>query len=160
MATTFPIPTQSELCTRLEHLVGRPVRSGPGRPVDPDMAVFAVYVDDEGLPVIVCVCEINFAAYAGAALSLIPVNVAQESVLSLTLTDGLLENFTEVANILAGVFNSTETPHVRLGAVETRRSRLAPEVEALIDGAGAGVDYEISVEGYGSGGLSIRSADV
>jgi len=160
MATTFPIPTPSEFSTQLEHLVGRGIHTIPAKPVDPCVAEFAVYVNDAGVPVVVCICEVSFAASAGAALSLIPPGVARESMLSLTLSAGLRDNFNEVANILAGLFNGPETPHVRFDTLAARRSRLHPAADALIDNAAGTADYEVSIEGYGSGRISIRGAEV
>ncbi len=156
MPTTYRIPSRTELATHLEHLVGRSVRVQEDRRVDLDRAVFVVYVDDDGRPATVCACDVDLACYSGAALSMIPASVARESVLSLCLTDSLRENFTEVANILAGVFNGAGMPHVRLGGVYVRAADL-PEGARELAETGEGPDLEVAIEGYGTGHVSIRT---
>ncbi len=157
MPATYRIPSRTELATHLEHLVGRSVSVVEGRRVDLERAVFVVYVDDDGRPATVCACDVDLACYAGAALSMIPGSVARESVLALTVPENLRENFAEVANILAGVFNGAGLPHVRLAGVWTRRSEL-PEGVVDVAETGEGPDLEVSIEGYGTGHVSIRSA--
>ena len=133
------------------------------RPTTPsDTSVVAVYTSPAGDLAGACVCDCALAAYAGAALSLIPVATASESVRAGKLEPMLLENFREVFNIASQLFTSCSTDRVILGSVrlmaELKVADLNPpdaEIKKLINTPSQRLEMEVSVEGYGDGQMYV-----
>ncbi len=106
--------------------------------------------------VAMCAADLAFAAFTGAALSLIPAESAQERIRTGVLDEMMQENFAEVLNVLSRIFVVTETTRMTLlepilppCAVPTT---LAPGVAAT---SILRADYEIDIGGYGLGHLAL-----
>jgi len=106
--------------------------------------------------VAMCAGDLAFAAFTGAALSLIPAESAQERIRTGVLDEMMQENFAEVLNVLSRIFVVTETTRMTLlepilppCAVPTT---LAPGVAAT---SILRADYEIDIGGYGLGHLAL-----
>ena len=103
-----------------------------------------------------CAADLAFAAYTGAALSLIPAEAAQDRVKAGALDEMLAENFAEVLNVLTRIFVVPETERVALlEAVLPPRT-----VPATLESGGAPAtvlraDYEVDIRGYGVGHLAL-----
>ncbi len=105
-----------------------------------------------------CAADIALAAYAGAALSMIPGESAQERVTAGVLDEMLQENFAEVLNVLTRIYVVPETARVALlepifPPNEMPRTLVLADPSAPIVRA----DYEIEISGYGTGYLALWS---
>lgn len=120
----------------------------------------AVYETDEGIARAFCVCDFRLATYAGAALSMIPARVAEESVPSRSLDEGITENFREVMNVCVGPIQSGTGTHLSLGSMEQIGSELpdgtVPDLHASACGS---VDFVVQIAGYGEGRCSFGWID-
>jgi hypothetical protein len=144
-----------ELTKQMEILIGRPVTAKDGKVTDLTKGVFGVFATDAGEPVILVVSDVAFAAYAGAALALVPKQVAEESIRAQALADSLAENFHEVINVLGGLFNTAGVVHVILREVCVGRDQLPADAAPLVTDPGKRQDFELTVNDYGSGQFSV-----
>lgn len=106
--------------------------------------------------VAMCAADLAFAAFTGAALSLIPAESAQERIRTGALDEMLQENFAEVLNVLARIFVVPET--ARMTLLETVFPPRAVPATLEVAGAPANVaraDYRIDIDGYGTGHLAL-----
>ncbi|NTW41282.1 MAG: hypothetical protein HGA44_15650, partial [Cellulomonadaceae bacterium] len=118
MSAVSPLPMALEMRELLEGLLGRDVDATVGTPaVDtmaPGGAMVGAYVDDMLKLRALIVADVALAAYAGAAIALVPATAARAAVEDEKLTPNLYDNFAEILNVAASVFNHDGAPHVRL----------------------------------------------
>ncbi len=154
-----PLPSAKDVRELLEGLLGRDVDVLTGAPmVDPAAgggALVGVYVDRLlGLRAL-CLFDVPLAAHAGAAIGLVPAPVARESAESEVLDPVLEENARELLNVAASLLNGEDLPHVRLDAVYAPREPLPADVAQWVKAYVRRTDLEVTVAGYGTGGLSL-----
>lgn len=116
--------------------------------------VLATYKSADGQDSVVCVCDLALASAAGAALSLIPASVAQESVRAGKLSETLAENIHEVFNVCSALLNQPNHPRfvldkVVLPPVAPGSVPTGPMAKPL-----QRHDFEVSIDGYGAGKYS------
>ena len=123
-------------------------------------AVVALYVDDQGSPVCFCAADLSLAANAGAALALYPAQAATDCIRTAKLDSELLENFREVLNICARLFDSALGQHVSLRSVYLGLKQMPPNEMALFTSVSPNFksSFEVSIAGYGGGRLSLLVA--
>ncbi|RZI54281.1 MAG: hypothetical protein EOP12_03745 [Pseudomonas sp.] len=103
-----------------------------------------------------CAADVAFAAYTGAALSMIPAEAAQDRIKAGALDEMLEENFAEVLNVLTRIFVVPET--TRMALLEPILPPRALPATLTTGDASATVlraDYEIDIRGYGVGHLAL-----
>lgn len=153
------VPTSDAVRAALADLFGRKVTVSKGTPVvvaAKSTNVVAVYATDDGKIAGVWHASLAFAASAGAALTLIPGTVAIDCVKKGKLEDQPYENFREVANVLASLFNVAGSKHAKLVGV-FREPTEAPPATAmdLMTKPKDRVDLKIDIDGFGGGMASI-----
>lgn len=116
----------------------------------------ATYIDDKDGLVAVCACDNEFVVYSGAALTMVPKDVAGDMVRSREVTDIVRANFHEVMNICSRLLMSDDSPHLRLDQT------LAPDSAAeTVSAAGSlanSANFTVDIPGYGSGNIAFRIA--
>jgi hypothetical protein len=158
MPAHYPVPIQEDVRDLLVDLLGRGVavdKVGALELEDHDPALIAAYVDDDGAVGALCMVDGPFANRAGAALSMVPAVVAEESVGKAVLADNLVENTEEIVNILARLLNSARTPHLKLGGVHRLPGDLPEGVIGVREHPEFRRDFAVSIEGYGEGRFSL-----
>jgi hypothetical protein len=115
---------------------------------------FGVYVSDDGAPAALCGVDMAFAANSGAALSMLPPNVAKEAAKDKELTPVMLANLHEVMNICTRLMLRDDSPHLKLRELCVQ-SALPPPAAAIIGASKGRVDFEIGIGKYGAGILSV-----
>ncbi len=116
--------------------------------------VVAVFVDDEDKPVSSCICDFSFAAFAGAALTMIPKGGAEDAAESGEFSDTLRGNIYEVMNILTRLFMNPNTPHLRITKVFDVLSEAPEDVQSMLNVADEIAGYSVDVPNYGAGRLT------
>ena len=157
MATTHPTPRDIEVRQMLAMLLGNDLEISEvdALPTDAESSVAAaVFVADDDTPVTACVCDMNFAAFAGSALTKIPPGGAEDAAKSGELTDNMLGNLNEIMNICSRLFMSGNSPHLRLDKLYASISELPENARALVDSISGRLDLKVSIPGYGEGHLS------
>lgn len=117
-------------------------------------AIVGIYKAGDGREIAACLCDVAFAAYTGAAFSLIPRRVADESVDANKLDEILEDNYGEVLNVLSRLFSTHDSQRVTLSQKLFPPSAI-PAAVADADPA-TGLDMKVEVDGYGEGMLSLR----
>lgn len=159
MPESVILPTPESLRRLLSDLLmGRAVTVKKCAPMPfPPQGAFVIvrYKTADAKETVLCVCDLALAGAAGAALSLIPPAVVSESVRAGKLSETLAENVHEIFNVCSGLFNQPDHPRFALDEV------LLPPVARGSLPAGKPAhrnDFEIAIEGYGSGKMCAFSA--
>jgi hypothetical protein len=159
MGARYPLPVQEDLRDLLTELLGREVSAvRSDQPVDPSQGAIADYVTDEGAVAAIVVCDLAFACRAGAAITLVPAPAAEEALAEGALTPTLVENLREILNVTARLLNSAQTPHVRLREVRAPGSQPPAEVLRLAAQPADRRSFEVEIQGYGPGRLTVAVA--
>jgi len=142
----------------LDGMLGREVATQPGNPltsVDAIGGVLAIYVDDGDVMRAVAGWDLPAAANVGAAVGLVPAGAAEDAIEERYLPENLLDNITEVSNVLASVFQIRGNPHLRLYEAHRPVAAAPNDATELLYRLGQRIDLDIDVPGYGKGKLAI-----
>lgn len=153
-----PVPIQEDVRDLLVDLLGRGVAADKVAPLeleDDVPAAVAEFVDDDDGTACLCIIDGPFAVRVGAALVMVPPNVAEEDLASGDLPEHHLDSVKEVVNIFGRMLNSASTPHVRLAALHRWPGALPPGVVELLGAPEYRRDFVVTVEGYGEGRFSL-----
>ncbi len=118
----------------------------------------AEYGELAGEPRFLLLCNVPLGVYLGASLSLLSASVASEAVKADELTESLAENLSEVFNVASRLFDGWGA-RIILRRVFLPGTPVPDEVLKLADSKQR-VDYEVRIDGYGSGKLSLCAATV
>src|SRR6056297_1832505 len=157
-ALTYASPTAVEIAEMLTSLLGKDTTARKNPAVDFDGTanwIFAVYDEEDGTLGAVIACDVATAAYGGAALSLIPASMAQDSIRAGQVAENLSENFREVLNVCAGLFNSPGTPRLKLGHYSEPPDEAGEGLVAWFGEAEQKTGLDINIDGYGNGGMVV-----
>ena len=154
-----PLPAALEVRELLEGLLGRDVEAVVGTgAVDPQQhpgAVVGAYVDDALQLRALAVMDMPCAAWAGAAIALVPAATAAACVEDGLITPALFENTAEILNVAASLFNHDGCPHLRLYETYAPRETLPADVATWVLAYVRRLDMELTVSGYGTGRMSV-----
>jgi hypothetical protein len=159
---TQPLPSPDDVRSVLNGLLGRDITVKSATPES--IAIDAKYVvgmyqrEDAKIGGLV-VADLSIAAYAGAALALIPVGMAKESISDGAIDEMLLENFQEVLNVGAQWFTGKASPRVALSETFPAGAKLPDDVRLVMAAPNERVDVEADVAGYGSGRIRLLAMD-
>ncbi|QCX28581.1 hypothetical protein [Nocardioides jishulii] len=153
------LPVAKEVRDLLSDLLGKPVSIEPAAPLAPGPkrpATIGVYVDDS-LRVAALICfDLPLSAYAGAAIGLVPPQVAEDAVTQGSLPEVLRENLHEVLNIAVSLFNSAPgADHLRLHAMHPAGEPTPRDVLVHALTLGRRTDMRVDVPYYGTGIISV-----
>ena len=160
MATVHPLPQGNDVEKMLGMLCGSELGVKPGEPVATNAGsgtIVAVFINREGAPVTACCCDVPFAAYSGAALSMIRKGGAEDAVKEGSLSEMMRSNLHEIMNICSRLFLIDETPHLKLDRLYDTAEALPEAVRSVIDTAAGRSDLKITIPGYGEGNISFLS---
>lgn len=151
------LPKPNDVSSLIADLTGRSTQFKPAKPHAfgkefPELV--AVYRTDTGALGATLACDLEFAASAGAALTMIPADVVKECASEGELTERLQENAHEVLNIAASLFNQPGFEHLVLAEVVLNKELPEP-VSALMAKPALRADLEGAIEGYPTGKCSI-----
>jgi hypothetical protein len=154
--TAYPLPDINQVRDLLGMLFdGLAVKAGAKLDLSPKSSAYAAcYVTDAGAPAALCACDISFAANSGAALSMLPPNIAKDAVRTQQLTEVMIANLREVMNICTRLVLRENSPHLRLDAV-CPIGKLPPAAAAIVGGAKGRIDFEIGLGKYGGGIVAV-----
>lgn len=159
MSELTPLPVAKDVRDLLSGLLGRDVAVAAGASmVDPAAghgALVGTYVDGSlGLGALVLL-DLELAAHSGAAIALLPPRIAEEAVADGALPENILENASEVLNVLAALLNTEGAPHLRLRSVHAPGDVLPADVAAWAMTYVRRCDLAVDVVGYGTGHFSL-----
>ena len=153
--TTLTLPALLPVRSLLEDLLGREVAVSHANhavvAADLPTTAVAVYVDNSRRLVAVLGLDLPLAAYAGAALGLMPVGGAEDSIEDAELSPMLSENVQELCNILTGLLNKEGGPHLTLYRVVAPGEDLPSDAAAHLLALGNRLDVNVEISRYGGG---------
>jgi hypothetical protein len=139
-----------------ESMLGRKVLATPIATfalATPNAHVVSEYLNDLGGVDAATACDLRLACSAAAALTMIPAGVAQEAIRAGTLEGSLAENYRELANVGASLFNKAGRPHINLRRMTLPKAALSSDlVQALPSFKRLVLDVEIA--GYPGGKIA------
>jgi hypothetical protein len=154
--TDTKLPQPMQVRDMLCDLLGRDVLLQVCNPIElSDPAYYAVYVDDRVRTSAVVFADLPMAAYSGAAIGLVPPGGAADAVDEKKLPPMLADNFSEILNVMAALFNAEGAPHLRLYNSYPPSEAPPADVVGHARALGARLDFEVKVHGYGLGLLGI-----
>jgi len=156
MSGKYPVPEEKKIHDILVMLYGNDVTldSCDSTPIESDKNMLAVFIDDEGVPSTACACNYNFVAFAGSALTRIPVGGAEDAAESGDFSEMMLSNLYEVMNICSRMFMTDTSPHVKLDKVYKTFDEAPDDVKNLFKDVEERIDFDVSIPGYGNGALT------
>jgi len=156
MSGVYPVPKENEIHEMLSMLYGDGFELDSGEPVSVEdgKSMVAVYVNDTGDPSTACVCNYNFAAFAAAALTKIPVGGAEDAAETGDFSDMMLSNIHEIMNICSRIFMDDSSPHIKLDKVYKSLGDAPDDVRTMLDKTEESVDFNVTIPGYGDGAIS------
>lgn len=151
LPTAFQVSECIRKITRRETAVMVLAKPGPAK-----LPYGGTFHGGDRTVIAMCAADIAFAAYSGAALSLIPGESAQERVKAGVLDELLEENFAEVLNVLTRIYVVPETARVAL-LEPIFPPRAMPQTLELEDVSATIVraDYQVDISAYGKGHLAL-----
>jgi len=154
------VPEPLELGTSLSSLVGRTARvRDADTPHTYDETVHtARYLTRDNRLAALLQVDLPLAAHLGAALAMMPAAVAEDAIKQNSLDENLIDAYSEVANILAGLLCDDATPHVRWTDLETSTARLTEGDKTILEEPCQRIDLNIELDDCGSGRLTIYTA--
>jgi hypothetical protein len=156
MSTIHPVPEESQIHQIFSMLFGDELSLDSGKPEVSDDAksMYAVFVNDEGKQVTACVCDYDFAAFAGSALTKIPIGGAEDAATTGEFTEMMLSNVHEIMNICSRLFMNNTSPHLRLETVYPSPDQVPDNARVMLSACRERIDFTVSIPGYGKGGVS------
>ena len=118
-------------------------------------ALYGTYIDDNDVPVSLCVIDRDFAAYLGSALTLVPADTAKASAASGDYSETVMGNIREVLNILSRIYMEGSSPHLRFAEVRRNAGELTPDEQSVLQNIAARLDMRMEIPGYGAGCCSL-----
>jgi hypothetical protein len=161
-STELKIPKLEEVSELFTSLIGEKIEvSDAPRPMDTDdIAVVGAYKGEDGRMLSLIGADIALANRLGAALAMIPKEVAENDIELRIISDETCQNTQEIFNINTSVLNGLKIPHHRFVKLYNCFNDEQPsEVRALMGDPAARVDYTVGVPGYGSGRLCYLFAE-
>jgi hypothetical protein len=161
VARNMKFPEKEAISELIEMLVGRGVRCSKGEALSPtsrDLSAQAVYIFDDGEVAAVALCDLGFSGAAGAALSMLNAEIAEQCVASRELDDIVRENLYEVLNIGASWFNAPFAPHVKLRELHVVPTPIPEDAEDVLFDYHRRSDLKVEIEGYPVGTLTLLEA--
>ncbi|PZM95710.1 MAG: hypothetical protein DIU79_06790 [Actinobacteria bacterium] len=156
------LPSAHAVRNMFEDLLGREVTVSDAAPVlleDLPKTVVALYVDESTRLTAVMGLDLPLAAYAGAALGLLPVGGAEDCIEEGQLSPVLAENVTELCNVLTGLLNREEgNPRSKLHQVVVPGESVPQDAAAYLLALGRRIDLRVDVSRYGAGRFSLALA--
>jgi hypothetical protein len=154
MPTNYPCPRPGALEEVLHAMVGAEVKVALDKKatIDDDApAILAEFVSDSEDVGVLCVVDHAAALSLGGALVGVAPEAAQQAIEGYKLDDEAIENVREVVNVMAQLFNTDCTPHVRFKELHRQPGKLPEPAHDLLRKPRATRHYRVSVDKYSAG---------
>lgn len=152
------LPPNKAIKDVIDGMLGKEVNMSPADAMSSADSVggaLATYVDDQGAIWAVLAWDLSLGANIGAAVGLVPKGAAEDAIEDRYIPDHLLENLSEVSNVMASVFDDPANPHLRLDQTYRPINSAPQHAVELAYALGNRVDLQVEVPGYGSGKAAI-----
>lgn len=153
-----PLPKVQEVGQLLKDLLGRPVNAkesktplstGPGF-----KGVIVELVNADLVTSSILVADLALVCHSAAAMTLMPPGDSASALKAGTLTDALLENYNEVANVLTALYRPYGKRMIR-GQLFANGAKVTPPIASFMAGHKQHFYADIEVTGYGTGRFAL-----
>lgn len=155
------MPAQDDIRRLLSDLFGRPVvvsRNPPLIRQATEKFTISLFTREDATVGVVALADLAFTAYAGAALTMFPTPMAEKQIEGGQVDEMVFENFREIMNVCASLFNGANVAHVKLtGMQRLPQEKLTPALEAQLRKPVARLDFTVQIPNYGKGRVSFLS---
>jgi hypothetical protein len=162
-STDLKLPTAKELSELLTNLIGEEIDVNmalSSAMAAEEIAVVGDYKEETGDILTLVATDISLANWLGAALAMIPKEVARKEVEAKQLSEETRENTQEIFNINTSVLNGPNLPHVRFGALYScMDNEQSADIRNLMDNPAGRADFIVEVPGYGMGKMAYFLAE-
>lgn len=148
----YELPNTETIADLLEMIFGEDINVSDSSAVEFDDKHIATFLDPDDNLVAICACDKEFVAYSGAALSMIPADVANEMIGGGKLSDAVEANFYEVMNICSKLMMSDRSSHLRLK--EVSQPGASNDAVAALESNGKKLGFGVDIPRYGKGALN------
>ena len=153
------LPNNKQIKDVLEGMVGRDVALETSAkqmaPIDAVGGFVATFIDDEQKLCALLGWSVEAAAYVGGCLGLVPPKMTKEMATDKYLRSDIVENITEVSNVISTALNKPGNPHVRMAQTYFPTSTAPDDITKHLFAHSARLDVDVNVSGYGAGQLTI-----
>ena len=116
--------------------------------------IHATYIGEDGVTRAALLCDIEFAARAGASLTMFPVDLVEESIKTKVFSQTLQENLQEVLNICVNLFMDAFSDRLHLGQIGRGESGF-DERSKVVLASKQRADFDIDIPRYGRGKIAL-----
>ena len=157
MPCNYLCPSPGGLEQILQAIIGEPVAVAIDKNdrVDPDApALLGEFVSDEDTVGALCLVDHTAALTLGGVLAGVPTDATLQAIEGYKLDDSAIENVREVVNVLAQLFNSDFTPHLRFRELHRQPGKLPEAMTEFRRKPMAKRNFKVTVEKYATGHVS------
>jgi hypothetical protein len=161
MPTRYPVPKAEALQDVLSALVGADVRIAVLKQpqLDEDApSVLAEFVDEYEKLGALCRVDHAGAISLAGALNGVPADAVDDAIEGYRLDEHAVENTREIVNILAQLFNSDHTPHIRFREMHRQPGKLPDETQQLRRAPSGVRHFSVTVATHAAGLMSFLIA--
>lgn len=146
------LPTQDAVCRLLSGLLGTKVSVLDNKVDDARLGICGVFASADRSEAAFCLLDLPFGAASGAALSMMPVDVAKEYIKKGKLDEDIRDNCAEVLNVCSRLFAAADAHRVTLTTKSFNPEPVPAEAQAALAG-GQRLNLHLNVDRYGDGAL-------
>lgn len=153
----YIIPSEDEMLSAMAMLFGEDTEINEGQAIEVGsgkVCQVVDYINLEGATVAACTCDIDFGAYSGAALTMMPAATAQDMAKEGDISQPMKDNVYEVMNIFSRYLMNENTPHLKLHK-SYDESDAPTALKTMLENTADQINYSISIPNYGAGNISI-----
>lgn len=158
------LPNPGVLNQLLSDLMNLKIEIVEGESLDPladaEPMIVSSYQTEDGKIKAVCICDISASNRMGAALTMIPAEMANKNISYQKITQEILDNVQEVMNVVGGFLNTSDLPHLKLKNVILMPNDLEEDVKSILSDPGIRLNLSIELKTYGTGQMNILLGDV
>ena len=122
--------------------------------------VIATYTNDDSNVIRAMVCDIPFANGTGAALSMIPKSLVEDSNKDHVIPENIMTNLHEVFNICVNLFSETMDENIHLGEVADPTHEKQTEIKSACETKSTSASFDVDLGNYGVGSITLLDVPV
>jgi hypothetical protein len=151
------LPTAKEVGDALTTMLRRQVKATPTQAKPASIKMAGLYGSgSDRSAVAMCMSDLPFAAFSGAAFSMIPPDAAKDCIKANELDEFMQDNFGEVLNVLSRLFGEHDNKRIFLVNKFFPPNALPVDASQSLTTGVKKLDLEIEIDGYGKGVLAMR----
>lgn len=151
------LPDAKTVADAVSRLLRRPVTAKLTQAKPDALRMGGIYRSSPDAPyAATCSVDLGFAAFSGAALSMIPADAAKDCIKANELEEMIQDNFAEVLNVFSRLFGDQDNKRILLTDKFFPPDAVPSDVSQSVSAGSAKLDIEVDIDGYGKGLVALR----